>query len=212
MAGFTYKKSLAGTADPLRKFQMVASGAIVKGDLLEFTNGKIGRVNAQADSAPYVAEESATSDATSVVMVTCRSTQKGLAEFDVGITPLVDLAACASNASLTTVKLPLTDGSSSDLVGGSVYIRELNQQRVITANTYSSNVVTITVAEPFTSAPTTGMYGSIWAGGVGMAGKLHASTMYNTLSNVIADARSGGKAIIQEIDLKNKTISVTIDP
>jgi hypothetical protein len=208
MAGFKYKKSRAGTTDVQRpKLQMIASGTITKGDALEFASGKLQRCSAQADTVRFIADEDATSTATSLTKLAVIDTGAGLNVFEVAFTPLVNGTACESNASTTTVKVALTDGSQDDLVGGLVYVPELDETRIITANTYSSNVVTITVAEAFSVAPTTTHTCRIVPFGFGTTAlKLH-STPYNGISAAIADI-SGGKVSVYNVNMKDRTAEV----
>lgn len=209
MAGFRYNNSRGGLRDVSRtKLQMKASASISKGDALEFASGKLQRVSAATDIPRYIAAESATSTATSLTLVDVIDTALGLALFDVDITPLVNGTACESNSTTTTVKVALADGSSSDLVGGLVYIPELNETRIITANTYSSNVVTITVAEAFSVAPTTTHTCRLVPFGFGTVDmKLHATNFYNSISVIRAELGSG-HVVIHDVDMEKKVATV----
>jgi hypothetical protein len=208
MAGFEFVRSVGGQRDIPVKRQMVASGTITKGDGLEFSSGKLQRANAQTDKPLFIAAEDATSTSTSQTLVAMYPHGAGQNIFRVAFTPLVDGLACQSNASTTTVKVALTDGSSSDLVGGLVYVVELDQYRVITANTYSSNVVTITVAEAFTTAPTTTHTCRVVPFGFGTTAlKLDSSNPHKAISNAIADL-TGGNVRIWDVDMKRKVAEV----
>lgn len=208
MAGFNFLKSVGGQRDIPVKLQMIASGTITKGDALEFASGKLQRCNGQTDKPLFIAAEDATSTSTSLTKVACYPHGAGQSIFEVAHTPLVDGVACNSNASTTTVICALTDGSTSDLVGGLVYIPELDQTRVITANTYSSNVVTITVAEAFTVAPTTTHTARITAFGFGTTAlKLDGTNYHKAISSARADI-TGGNVRVWDVDLKNKVVQV----
>ncbi len=210
MPGFEYAKGLSGISDPLRDMQMQNGVTITRGDALEYVNGKVVGVNAKTDKARYVAEETYTCGATEIKKIKVKSTAKGLAVFKVGLTPTLNGVACQSNASTTTVKAALT-GTDSDMVGGVVYIPELNQQRFITANTYSGGVVTITVAEPFTTAPTVGHTVRATAFGPGHEAVQFSGTGSANLSNVQGEAVSGNISIF-DVDLSKKTAYVSFNP
>jgi hypothetical protein len=203
---FEWVQNLCGGRDVVLKMQMIASGTIAAGDALEFASGKLQRCNAAADRPRYVALEDATSTATELKKISVIPTFGNV--FKVGFTPLVNDLAGESNAVTTTVKVALADGAENDLVGGYVYVKQLDEQRLITANTYSSNIVTITVAEGFSVAPTTTHSIRVVPFGPGTAAlKLHASTMYNTISAAIADV-TGGKVSVLEVDMKRKAAKI----
>lgn len=189
MAGFTWLKSLAGERDPFApKMQIAASTTVTKGELLKFSSGKLTQVGA-TDSAVYLAEETATSTSTSLTKINVKRVNNAVLK--VNHTPLVNGVAANSNATTTRVKCALTDGSSSDLVGGFVHCVELNETRIITANTYSSNVVTIDVAEAFSRAVTTGDTLRVTAFGFGDLMKGDSSTPASAIGSARGDEASG---------------------
>ena len=209
MAGFRYIKSRAGTTDVARKkLQIAASATVAKNDALEFVDGKLKRVNAATDSPKYIAGEDATATATSITKIHVIDCAESMSLFEVDFTPLINGTACNSNSTATQVVVALTDGTTDDLKGGLVYIPELNETRIITGNTYSSNVVTITVAEAFSTAPTTTHTCRVVPFGFGTTAlKLHASNMHNAISSAIADI-TGGKVSIYDVDMEKKVATV----
>ena len=197
MAGFEFVRSISGENDIPVELQIKASATVAVGDALEFTSGKLGRVDAQDDVVKFVCLQAAVATATSQTKVRVLPTVGKI--FKVTHTPLVNDVAGVTNSTATTVKCALADGSSSDLVGGLVYCKELDQYRIITANTYSSDVVTITVAEGFTRAVTTTDTVRITAFGPGDAAvKLHGTNYHNSVSSVRGD-EAGGKLVIRDI-------------
>jgi hypothetical protein len=181
---------------------------VTKGDLLEFVDGKLKKINSQTDTAKYIAAEDGDYTSGSITKIDVIDVFGAIAE--VAFTPLVDGTACNSNASTTTVKVALTDATNDDLNGGLVYIPELDETRVITDSAYSSNVVTITVGEAFSVAPTTTHTCKVIPFNVGAKPKYHASTMYNTLSTVQAD-RTGGTCTVYNVDMKKEVAEVIFD-
>lgn len=196
MSGFKFVKSLSGENDIPVQLEMGAGVTITAGDGLEFGSGKLARANGQTDVLTHVAVEGKTSTSGTRSLIRCLPTASKI--FSVVHTPLVNGTAAQSNSSTTTVKVALADGSSSDLVGALVYIPELDEYATITANSYTSNVVTITVGEAFSRAVTTGDTVRVLAFGFGAAPKLDSSTPYKLISNVRADA-TGGKTIVRDI-------------
>lgn len=213
MAGFRWVKSVGGQRDVIEKKQLAASATVVAGDALEFANGKVQRVNAAADVVSYIALESATATATSQTMIQVVKAAGSNGVFAVPITPLLNDVA-VNSGSTTTALAALADGTENDLAGGIVLISSAGQDpvtsaRIISANTYSSNVVTITWLEPLAVAASSSDTLRVVPFGPGeTAVKLHASTMYNTLSVVRGD-ETGGKVGIFAVDLAKKEAQVT---
>lgn len=211
MSGFSWVKSVDGRRDIIKRLQVGASATIVKGDALEFTDGKVKRVSAAADVVQFIALEDAVTSSTDLTFINCVQAAGSGGIFKVGITPLVNTTA--NSGSTTTALVALTDGSSSDLVGGYIWVSSAGStkvsQRIITANTYSGNVVTVTWVEPLSQAVASGDTVRIVPFGLSEAAvKLHASTFYNTLSVVRGD-ETGGKVSIYEVDLPNNEVLVT---
>lgn len=205
MIGFEYRETLWGNKDKRIKLQMKDGITITKGDALGFTAGKLDAPAATA-FIEFIAAETKTAASGAIVEINVVPTAGII--WQVKYTPLVNGLSCASNASTTTVKCALADGSTGDMVGGMVYIPELDQARFITANTYSSNVVTITVAEAFSTAPTTTHTAKVIGFGPSTATlKLDGSTPKVTVSNVRADL-TGGHVSIHKVDPKNSIAQV----
>lgn len=203
MAGFAWVKSLNGTRDVRRTDEVVAAASttFVKGDALKFTSGKLALAGT-TDTVEYISDQtlttsSATEDYLDVIKVDGNV-------FEVGFTPLINDGACSSG-STTTALTALTDGSTSDLVGGLVYCKELDETRIITANTYSSNVVTITVGKAFSRAITSS--DTVRVVPFGYGSKAVRLSGEDGISTTIAGA-TGGKVAIYKVDMKKKTAQV----
>lgn len=210
---FTWIKSLFGNTDIAhpRKLRLAPSKTVLKGDMLAFSNGKLDFI-AAGGTPDYQALEDKTSTANSVTEIWVKPVVKLVDIFEVPLTPVVNGTYCNSNSTATQVLVALADGSSSDLVGAIVYIVELNEWRIITANTYSSNVVTITVNEAFSIAPTTTHRAYVFNIGFGSnAVKADATTPQRGIGNARADA-SGGKLVVFDMEPKNKTAHVMFKP
>lgn len=209
MGGFQYVNDVLA-AELIDYYQLAASQSVVPGDALKFSNGKVTPVSAQTDVAMGVARDTATSTATSITTIGVVRANNGLTKFKIFFTPLVNDLAAQSNSTITQSKVALTDGSSSDLVGGYVYCKELNETRLITANTYSSNVVTLT-HEAFTRIVTTGDTLRVIGFGPGDAAvKFGSSNPQRNISNVIADLASG-KLTVHEVNLAKKFAIVSFN-
>lgn len=207
MPGFEWNQNLCGGRDVTHKLQIKASATVAAGDALEFADGKLQRCSAQADLPRYVALEGATSTATSLTKISVIPTFGNV--FNVSFTPLVNDLAGQSNATTTNVKVALADGSANDLAGGLVYVKELDETRLIVSNTYSSNVVTIVVAEAFSVAPTTTHTIRVVPFGPGTnALKLDSTNPHKAISVAIADI-TGGKVSIFDVDMKRKVAKVS---
>ncbi len=235
MAGFEFFPD-SGEVEIYKIFQLAASQTLYPGDAVKLSNGKITVVNGQTDiaigvvaapsgkpgssmypttpSVPDITTQSPlpiTSTATSEVFARVQLSNGGRTKFKLSFTPLVNDLDAESNASTTTVKVALADGSSSDLVGGYVYIPELGEAKLITANTYSSNVVTLTTAA-FSRAVTTGDTVRIIPFGPGDTTVQFASANpQRNISNVIAELASG-KLTVHAVDLAKKTVIVSLNP
>lgn len=203
---FTYIRSRDGNTDIIRDdLQLKVSGTCSIGDALEFASGKLQRASAQDDTPEYVALEAAT--ATSTSLTTVKVIEVGRSVFQVGITPLLNESTCSSG-STTTAVCTMSAGSSNDMVGGVVYIKDTNEHRIISANSYGGGNVTITWVEPTSSAVASGTVISAVPYGPGTrALKLNSSTPYSGLSNAIADI-TGGSARVRKVDLKKKVVDV----
>lgn len=206
MAGFSFSKSRDNNTDVMRDdLQLGASKTVSVGDLLEFSSGKLQRCNAQADTPEYVAQEDNASTSTSLVKP--KVVEVGRASFNVAHTPLINGVA-VNSGSTTTVLCALTDGSSDDMVGGVVYFPEQDAHRIISANTYSSNVVTITFVEPLPRAAAAGDTVRATAFGPGTrALKLDSSNPHKALSSARGDI-TGGSVRVRKVDLKNRVVEV----
>lgn len=203
---FTFIRSRDGNTDIIRDdLQLKVSGVAAVGDLLEFASGKLQRCNAQADTPEYVAVEAAT--ATSTSLTTLKVIEVGRSVFQTAITPLIN-DVTASSGSTTTAVFTMGAGSSDDLVGGTIYIKELDAHRIISANTYGGGNCTVTFIEPLTRAVASGDTVRLVPFGPGTrALKLDSSNPHSTVSVAIADI-TGGSARVRKVDLKKKVVDV----
>lgn len=233
MAGFEYVPDGGVDTEVLRTYQLAASQTVYPGDAVKFSNGHVTPVSGQTDVAigvisqvtgrpgdnptiPTIPEITTlsplpiTSGATVQLFVKVVLAYGGLTRFRIGFTPLVNDLDAESNSTITQSKVALTDGSSSDLVGGLVYCPELDEARIITANTYSSNVVTLTHLA-FSRIVTTGDTLRVVAFGPGDAAvKFGSSNPQRTIATAIADVASG-KLTIHEVDMKLKRALVSFN-
>ncbi len=217
-------------------YQLAASQTVYPGYAVKFSNGKVTPISAQTDvsigiilgtantpdevspsvpSVPSTPDLTSTSPvaitttSTSVVFVRVIPSNLGLTKFRIGFTPLVDDVAAESNSTITQSKVALTDGSSSDLVGGYVYCKELGEAKLITANTYSSNVVTLTHAA-FSRIVTTGDTLRVIPFGPGDTAVKFLASTYHGISNAIADL-SSGKLTVHRVNLPKKYAIVSFN-
>lgn len=205
MPAFSIVKGVAGQREEIVEVPMAVSATVAIGDACQFINGKLKRCDAQADVVTHIAAENYTTTSTEFKKVKAQPVEGMICRNT--FTPLMD-DITATSGSTTTALGALTDGSSSDLVGGLIYIKQLDETRVISANTYSSNVVTITVVEPFSRAIAAGdSIRVVPFGYTDAALKLKASTYYDGVSTVRGD-ESGGKLVVRDVDMKRKTVDV----
>lgn len=200
---FNFHKSRVGDCDIIREDrQLGASLTVLAGDLLQESNGKL--IFATAAGTPrFLALEDKTSGATDIVFI--KVLDLSLCLLKHGITPLLDEAAVVSGTT-TTVTAALSAGSTNDLVGGVVYLKEQDAHRIITANTYGSGNVVITFLEPLDRAPVAGEKVSMVPFGPSdQAVKLASSNPQRNISTAIADL-SGGKMAVEEVRLDKKDI------
>lgn len=210
---FQWVRSLAGGRDLERKsIQLDSSATVQKGDLLVFTSGKVKRAATQTAlinfvcSCPQLPAAGLVADAAVTVLKTPVIPVFG-GIFSVAIVPLVLAVNTVSAGSTTSATCPQTAGSNSDMVGGTVYFPEQDAERIITSNTYSGGNIVIGWSEALTRAVAVGDSVRAVAYARGSSPKLHASTPYSAISNVAAD-NTGGKLVIWDIDLKNKSVEL----
>lgn len=202
MAGFSWYEGIAAHREATIRLPMANGATISKGDVLEFSSaGKLQRINAQTDVGLFVAAEDYTTTSTEFYEIAVYRTAGGI--FKIGYTPLVDDVAATSGGTTTTIKVALTDGSSNDLIGAAVYCRELGVYRIVTANTYSSNVVTLTFIEPLARALTTSDHVRLVPFGPGTRTlKFGASNMQRTVGTAVGD-QSSGKLTVEQFDVNH---------
>lgn len=236
MAGFEYFPDGAVDCEVLHTYQLAASVTVYAGDAVKFSSGKVTPVSGQTDVAigvivgpagrpgvdPTIPDVPVLTSASPVAItsgaaggaetfVKVSLAHNGNTKYKIRYTPLVNDIAAESNAVTTTIKVALTDGSSSDLVGGYVFIPTTGEFRLITANTYSSNVVTLTVAATLRAITTGDTVRIIGFGPGDAAVQFGATNPSRNISNVIAELASG-KITVHEVDPRNKFAIVSFNP
>lgn len=205
MPGFRYNKSLTGdNCDQMvNNILLAVSQSIADGDALKLASGKLTPAGSADTQVDFIAQETKVSGATDLLYPLVVAARKN-ARFKIGIIPLHNEVAAVSGTT-TTVVIAQADYVGSELVGGIVYVKELNQQRVITASSATSGGnITITVNEPFTSAPAAGNKVSTVPFGIGGDPKLLTK---NTVDTAIAN-KTGGPFNVFNVDMKGKAIEV----
>lgn len=207
MAGFSWVKSLTGTRDIRRTGHVIAavSTTFTKGDALKFTGGKLAAAGT-TDVVEYIADATKTTAASDEETLDVIKVDGNL--FLVSFTPLLNDIA-VNSGSTTTALAALTDGTSDDLKGGLVYCKETGDTRIITANTYSSNVVTITVGKAFSRALTSS--DTIRVVPFGYGSKAVQLSGASTIATTRA-AATGGKVAIYGVSMAKKQAEVFFIP
>lgn len=121
--------------------------------------------------------------------------------FEVDITPLVN-AQVASSGTVSTVVVPY-GGSTSDLNGGFVYIKDLKWQANIITSVVSAGNVTITFSPPAPIAVAAGMIVHATAYGIGSKVKFDSTNPNLTISSAVADL-AAGSIIVRGVDLSKQ--------
>lgn len=202
-----YRKFVIGTADT----------QFAKGDAVEIVNGIAQKISADTDYVYGIvdavetklmrpATEFKTAAAGERLELIVMAGTGMTAECD--ITPLVNGVAADANSDATKVVLTLASLNDNDLIGGQVYIPELDEQRVITEHDESGAVQTLTVTPAFRRAVTTGDTILAVPQSVGdVQVKLDPSNPHLRVAVTIAGL-AGGHIQIDGVDLKNKKIEV----
>lgn len=228
--GFRYKSGAAGSITELMfEIQAKKSTTYVADSLFKFSAGLPTAVSAQTDvaaglvvnvnSTPYSGQKTSGSGypaaplrpANSLASTTAGEKLKYLPVapgmlFEADFTPLIN-GAVATAGTVTQVVVPY-GGSTSDLNGGAVYIRDLDWQGVIETSVVSAGSVTIVFTPPAPIAAAAGMIVDATAFGVGFKPKLDSTNPSTALSNAVADANNGSTVLIREIYLERKCADV----
>ena len=229
VTGFFVDRSQPGVEDNIQQIRGVDGTQYSEGDacLISTTEGTAGLViQAPAQtSAPQFVFLAMVSDKSYLrppVFDEPTAAFEFLELINVAGTPIVlstqfpaatfDGTACASNASTTTVVF--SDGgvgATDDFTGGQVYINELNEQRTVVNDQYSSPNHTLTVAPAFSQAPTTGNTLRVVPWGPGYVGgvKLESAQPQQGISVAVAD-KTGGHVYIFDVDLALRTAYVRL--
>lgn len=116
--------------------------------------------------------------------------------------PPINGVACNTNASATSAVVTAA-GSTNDYNNGTCYVPELDQQRLITADSVTTGVHTFTVEPAFSRAPTVGdtLIAVPFCKGA-TAVKFAATNPHLGIGTAVAD-KTGGNNKIEDVDLKN---------
>ena len=226
MPGFQVARAKAAGAYPLERVYAAASTQYAYGDMVKVLAGTAVQV-AATDKGTHIVQSMETPAPLIRPGTMLLSTTAGerlllipvygddlvlVSSLTGNSAPLLNGAACAANVTATQV-LVAGAGANGDYVGGTIYIREFGQQRIITASTNGgAGPYTFTINTPFGSpqqglnppAPliaTTGNTAIVtpWSKGQ-TAVKFSATRPWEGIGALLADA-SGGTNKIEEVDL-----------
>ena len=122
--------------------------------------------------------------------------------------PVINLAACNTNASTTSV-LITAGGAAGDSTGGVIYVAEFGQSRLITNDAYSAGVHTYTINTPFLQgqtavAATAGNTATVLPFGPGVIGiKFNATTSPQFIDTTVA-GKTGGYLKCEEVHFEDR--------
>lgn len=211
--GFTVWDEKISTTNVLNRVLMKASTQFYAGDACVMASGILTQATAaqlptyifQVMITPSTALRPATANLSttlgeSALCVIASPELKFYTPLVANSAPTFNGTACNSNSTVTSVVFTGA-GSTNDFVGGQVWIDNLQQQRVITADSVSGGVHTFTVTPAFSRAPTTGdtLRAVPWSRGA-TAVKLAATVPYQGISTAVADV-SGGHVNIEAVVL-----------
>jgi hypothetical protein len=160
------------------------------------------------DIAHFIAQETVSSGASDIVKPDVISVGGGQSIFECSITPFVNDGVVISGSTTTVVVDDPGSNSNDFMNGGMVWIKELDEQRVILDSAVSGGNITITVGEAFSRAPAAGE--TVRATVVGLA--TIAGRMNSTSDGLDTELATGGKVTYHKIDLKRKMAEVSFNP
>lgn len=225
MPGFQVARAKAAGAYPLERVYAAASTQYGYGDMVKVLSGTAVQV-AAGDKGTHIVQAMETPAALlrpGTVLLSGTTGERLLlipvygddlvlvSSLTGNSAPVLNGATCNSNSTATQV-LVASAGSNGDYLGGTIYIREFGQQRIITASTNSASVYTFTINTPFSQPQlglnppasliaTTGNTAIVvpWSKGQ-TAVKFSATRPWEGIGTAVADA-SGGTNKIEEVDL-----------
>lgn len=201
MAGFRYVRSKSGGNDTTtNKHPLAASLNLVAGQALSLESGKLA-VAATTEVVRFILAEAAQTDATGlgsdglpVFPAVYSATPDKVFECSIS----AELDELATGGSTTTVVITETT-SDNDYDGGTIYIEDLDAQRVIDDSQETGGSTTFTVIEPFVRAIAAGDSMRAVPYAQGDAVKLNSTGL--GLDSDVGD-ETGGKLFIEKVDLK----------
>lgn len=210
MSGFTFKRSLSGAStDANVRHRLGASLSVVKGEALNLAGNLLAKATATG-KVTHIAQEAKTTTSTQQSMMDVLPVSPDMV-FEQSFTPLYDDDTATSGSTTTAVFDCGVSGNNDDINGGLIHCVELNETRVITDSSYSSQVVTVTVTEPFSRAIAAGDTLRVCAPAEGnIAHQLDGSSP-SLLVGQAVDDDSSGNVTIRKIDLENKKIEVSFN-
>jgi len=215
-SGFQFHKAKSAGAGPTEKVKGLASTQYARGDALVVTAGTGTKASATS-KITHIVEAMYTRDDLNRPATELLTTAKDEPLFCIPVAggniilrsdlrgdaaPPINGTACNSNSTTTELKVTAA-GSTNDYNDGQCYVPELDEQRLITADSVSGGVHTFTVTPAFRRAPTTGdtVIAVPFSKGA-TAVKLNATTPHQCISTAVAD-KTGGHVKIEDVDLKN---------
>lgn len=175
---------------------MTTSEACYEGRLYVITNGKA--TLATATTAPKLLATCSRSASTAVQKLPFIDLEEE--PFDIPLSDAADdcFNVAATGGTTTTLVDSVNRGEADSYwIGGTLYVFDLDEERIVTASDQSDT--NLTVSEPFSSAITAGMkYSlSLMAPGIATA-DIDATGRY-----VVNEDKTGGKLYIDKVDLKD---------
>lgn len=205
---FTYKYSNGGGNDvATAKHPLAASLDLVKGTALSLEAGKLA-VAGTTEVVRFILAEDAETGATGLSPTTGLPVFPPVIPvtddkvFECAITPELEEAATGGSTTTVTATEATTD---NDYDGGTIYINELNAQRVIDDSQETGGTTTFTFIEPVHTAVTSSMSFKAVPFAQGDAVKLN--TTGTGLDTDVGD-ETGGKLAIEYVDLLREVAGV----
>jgi hypothetical protein len=216
VVAFRYFKSLSGEIDTIRELELAPSLVVLRGDLLKMVNGKLALVDTDTDKPDYVARVDVTSTATGGEKAEVAPALRGEGVWKTNISATFSGVAVAAGSSTTAAEITAAAVLISTFIGGLMYCVELNEVRVITANTATGgggagagNVI-FTATVPF-SQTTLGKTVRVIAAGLSdIAVKLDATTPRRGINVAVAGV-SGGNTTIYDVDMSKLEAQVVFN-
>jgi hypothetical protein len=201
MAGFRYVRSISGGNDVVNnKHQLAASLTVQKGDCLNFSAGKLA-VAGTTELVKAIAQEDVTSTSTSLSKINVIAVTDDQI-YECTIAPTIEELATGGSTTTVTASEATSD---NDYDAGTIYVAELNEQRVIDDSQDTAGVVTFTVIEPFSRAIVAGDHIKVIPFAAGASPALNSA---GDCVDVTVANKTGGKLEVEAVDLRNEKVQV----